>query len=543
MKRLLTVTLLILCLLTSGGFDSFAQKNKKKRKPRINLTISRQQDKSFGKNFAGIIFDNKEGCYIVRTKLKGFYGVFASNPREEITLDFYDTRLSYRKSFPLEGLFMESGYGKTKNSLEFFVQDSSEDMYVFHTKADKASDNEVLYKTKLDKKTFSQLESEQMYETEYRKTFGSRQSTYSCLISPDSSLYAIVSIVGRKIKQESSLYVHVMDQDLNSLWSNEFELPGRTSEIFIQDLGRFLSESLKPQMKIHNKDYSISMDNQGNVNLLVSYKEKGSKSYDFHLFSASEGKQLIDNHIKLPEIYPNEIMITYNDLGKALLYGFASKNMNRYNVDYLLKIPYDNLKIDLKEVKITEFSKDHKAAILTSCSFKDRSSKRKLDKGKDVKLGNMDIKGIVSYSNGEYTILAEPHRIIKHQENGTIELKHYHGGISFLHMSSDGEIKWIKEVEKYQNYSHVVEHSFIHFKSDDRIYFAYNDLKKNELRGGTIDKEGNMHAITIARRGEYGQFGKSYLKIKEPIKLSEKEYLSTIFSSKNHTRLVKFTLK
>ncbi|MEL6676897.1 MAG: hypothetical protein AAFR61_32110, partial [Bacteroidota bacterium] len=82
-----------------------------------------------------------------------------------------------------------------------------------------------------------------------------------------------------------------------------------------------------------------------------------------------------------------------------------------------------------------------------------------------------------------------------------------YGDMVFLNISGEGNINWIKNIQKKQEYKSPFPLGHGELFKEDQLFFFFNDLETDVLRGGRINVDGEFRLAPLAKMTRSGSLG------------------------------------
>ncbi len=493
------------------SIQSFGQANT------VKSEISEAQKKRYFSGVIGVVGEDSEGYYVLRTKSQGFFLAFIPiGVKIKLYLDYYSHDMKLLKSTIMEGITIKT-YGRTKNSYEFCAQDQNENLYVFYSK--RLDGHTVLLKSKLNKSTFRFEKPEKISKLRNEKKRG-RQGSFELLRSDDENKYAIVSVSKSSNKDQTNINIDYLDKDFNKVSSKE--------EVLRFNINDIRGKGDKGNSNGDRKSVSdMKLSNAGDLILLATTVRENkffkATIFDFHLVSVSENKnQASYKKINFEGNVPISATIANSNTksGELRCLGFYSTEKN-YAVDGIYSVDFNPENLDIKETDFKKFNSQQIEDFLVSetkpnekVRRRDRRIRKRIAKNKEVKIKSFFIREQYVFDDQSYTLVAEEYYITTsttRDANGnmTTTTYYHYNDLVYIHINKSGNIEWVKNVNKSQVSSSPVNLGTYNFENETYIYSLYNDFSEKRIVLTSISKSGDVAFKTIGelrRRSELGKY-------------------------------------
>jgi len=447
----------------------------------VDITLGDEEKTSRRMTLSNIVAYDETGIYAIKTKLRSIL-----SPSSKIILEHYDKEMNPSKSVEIE---LEDE--NRERDYEFIIYLNNE-MFLFSSYNDKRADTKTLFVQGVDKRTLqAKPEISQIAETDYSWASRFRAGNFGHKVSNDSSKVLIYYTLPYEKDESQKFALHVFDQDLNSLWQKNVDLP------YGEDL-------------FDVKENEV--DNNGNVHLLGQLfkqerkvKRRGEPNYHYRILSYSNnGEDLKEYPVIINGKCITDMQIAINDDQDIICGGFySSKGTTSIDGSYFLKINGET-----KEIMSKEFQKFSLDFITQNMSDKQkRKTKKRARKGKDVELYEYDLDRIILRADGGALLIGEQFYIrtistTSTNSNGGITTSttyhYYFNDIIVINMAPSGKIEWTEKIAKRQVTSNDrgFYSSYALAVVKDKLYFVFNDHIKNLGYKGT----GGLYNFTKSKR-------------------------------------------
>jgi hypothetical protein len=287
---------------------------------------------------------------------------------------------------------------------------------------------------------------------------------YTFLTSSDNTKKAIVSFSNSYIQFE------VFDDNGKSLWSSEYEM--------MED------SNMHNKYRLRNRKIFL-LDSAGNIYLKYHFdflnkkniNEKVYSNTKFYVFKFTKNSKHVKKHIELPSnYYTSEISIHLNTSNNIMLICqyFKKEDVKNQITESGIHTVILNDKLQSEFITSANYNEN----------FIDPLFKRFYKK---KPLGSRpytyEIKDLIETDDSNFLIITE--ETCQHwytPEGGKTITFNYARNIILTLINESGEILWYKTIEKKQISDDKAQTkliSFVYFINDNKIYFLYNDHKKN----------------------------------------------------------------
>jgi len=307
----------------------------------------------------------------------------------------------------------------------------------------------------------------------------SRDSSKTAFLSSDQSIPGFFLqgfAIGKNSRGFNEFNIKVFDDEINELWSKKLKMP------------------------YDNEDFSVlryRVDNDGNFYLLIkvledNWKSKRRnrqpyKSYQVIAFT-DQGATRKTYDIKIKNRFITDITFAIDDNGNIVCSGFSNDSakqsiggafyfvMNKETEDFIQEGYKD---FDTRELAL--FMKERKAK-----------------KGKEISY-NYDLDHLILRDDGGVILLAEYFDVRTYTTttgNGGTSTRtvYVNGDVMIVNINPEGQIEWVKKLEKDQQGSTPRYSSYDFAIVDDKIHFLYNRYigRRTDIQLTFIDSKGLM---------------------------------------------------
>lgn len=507
------ISVVILFMLSS--YPSLEAQNRD-----ISIRISESEGKGLTEGNLGVIGTTDDGFYVLRTRGGGSLGIVGMTigGNAAIFVDKYTNNLKRVKTASIEGVGMLIAGRAKGSSYEFAIQDEDQNLYVYFSEFVKGVNR--LYSLRLDTKSFEFTDEKLIYEDKRANKRLDRRATYAYVESEDRKKFSIYSFANERYGRESEIYAETFNRKMQSEWKMYEKVDGyRNGTIYTTAF------STSSNSSVGNTTFSISLSNTGVLNVMQKIYDDsfanllGAGNYMHQIYTLTgEGGRLKSKVFDNEEKFIVEAMIRHDQNDNLSLVGYIGDRERL--IDGVIFRNMDPVTFKTITEKIINFSPDQKKEFLVSQddgrrkSFGDKRTERRIDKGKRVRISarNNLINAYVHEDNsitiaGEYfdvqTSTTTRGGGVGAQTETTTN--YIFGDLKFVNVSEDGEIRWVKNIHKYQRSTSMNLLSVSELFLDNRINFIFNDFQERKLVLMSIDQNGDYlpYEITdLGRRGE-----------------------------------------
>jgi hypothetical protein len=377
----------------------------------------------------------------------------------------------------------------TRNMVSETVVDFDNSYYWLRSDWDKDRQKEFLYATridvkngKLDSKDQKLIEANKMGSDGYMPTGWYRAKKvgkYGFDYDADRKKllvnYRLIPEDRRDKNNYDRLGIHVFDENMQKLWSNEFTMP-------------------YTEKRMDNEDFAI--DANGNAYLLAkvydseSRKEKdkaGNPSYHLEVFKFTQNsEQAIHARISLDQYFIQETSLIENAMHDMVIACTYSKTAKGKGTEGIF------LGILNTEGKVSNYKKGYyKFPVEELQKFESRRKQRKIEKNDDYEAPNLTVRNIIVEKDGSVLLACEEYYITSTTHyssgpggtmgsSGTTVVYHY-DDILASKIDASGNFLWTRKIPKRQQGTRGRGTMSFKLISDETgYYFLYLDNKKNE---------------------------------------------------------------
>jgi hypothetical protein len=421
-----------------------------------------------------IVNTNSEGLVVMKAKYRlGFWSL-----AKDFKLQRFDS--NFNTSLISE---VEPTYEDKDLTIEWCFQSNGQ-IYLFTSFVNKKLDKVFLFHQKVNAKTL-QLEGpiKKVSESSFERV--RRLGGFSYSFSRDSSHVLLYANTESKKNEPDKYALHVLDADMNEVWNKEVTLPYTESKFAIED---------------------FCVDNDGNVFMLgVKYQERGESkrrgtpNYEYKILGyRKDGTDVEEYSVSLGDMFLTDMKIDVSPKKDIVCAGFYSeKGTFSIKGTYYLRI--DRKSKEIERISSKEFDIDFITMNFTPAQ--EKKAKKREAKGKNVELYEYDLRDLVPRGDGGAVLLAEQYYVTvvcrTDPKTGTTTCTYYYhyNDIIVVSVSPEGQIEWATKVSKRQTSANDGGYfsSFAHMISQDKLYFIFNDTKKNL----EVEKQGKYYNFAL----------------------------------------------
>ncbi|MBN2668982.1 MAG: hypothetical protein JXR60_07120 [Bacteroidales bacterium] len=356
---------------------------------------------------------------------------------------------------------------KGYEAFEEFIKMGKE-LYFFYSDFDKKSTKEFLYYKKLYPETGEFSSATKVLEIphkvvafdkyEFYKSYGENKLVIQTRKKPD---------VRNDKKSYDEIVLAILDQDLIVENTYDLRMPYTEAEM-------------------NNLDYQV--DKEGNSYILAEVYDsevpkkyiKDKKNYHLELLVISNGEisihKINDSEYSLPTVFLFE-----NATGNLYLAGTYNSEHKYDNIEGFF---YQTIYADgsVGEFITAKIPKD----ILNQFeSERTQKKNEKKDKKGDLDLPNIEMRRVISTSDGGTLLIAEEHLIVSHtsvdsQGRTRTYYTYHYQDIYTMKYNKEGQVEWMKKLPKSQSgRDGKGGMSFKYIGKNDNHYFFFTDNEKN----------------------------------------------------------------
>lgn len=421
-------------------------------------------------SLADIVGYDQSGFYAIKTESRTFGIALLTYTKTIITLERYNNKMNPDRSSELKLEF-----NNEKMDYEQIIQ-LNDELYVFSSLKDQKDKKNKLFVQTIDKNTLlPSYDIKQIGEVDYAGNMKSNAGNFNLRLSRDSSKVLVYYNLPYEKHENEKFGFHVLDAQLNEIWSKQIFLPYEEALFEIED---------------------YKVDNKGNVHILgVVFKEKrkekrkGQPNYNYEVLSYFQKDDGVKSYtISLEDKFLTDMQIAVNDDLDIICSGFYS-SVGTFGIigTYFIKVNGKTKEITTKSFK--EFGLDFITQNMTK--REEEKTTRRAEKGKDVEMYEYDLDDIIIHSNGGATLIGEQYFVRTYTTTtnnpttgatSTYTTYYYnYNDIIVISISPSGEIEWTQKVPKVQVTSNDngFYSSYVTSVVKDKIYFVFNDHPKN----------------------------------------------------------------
>lgn len=358
--------------------------------------------------------------------------------------------------------------------------ESNGQIYLFCTFVNQKLDRQFLFHQRINGAT---LQPEGSFKKVAEVSFAKRNNTgsFGYAFSRDSSHVLIYANTELRRNEPEKYALHVLDQDMQEVWSREVTLPYTESKFGVED---------------------FTVDNDGNVFLLgIKYQERGESkrrgapNYEYRILGYREdGTDVNEYAVSLGDMFLTDMKIDVSPKKDIVCAGFYSeKGTFSIKGTYYLRINRESKEIE--RVSSKEFGIDFITMNFTE--RQEKKTKKRAAKGKNVELFEYDLRNIVPRADGGAVLLAEQYYVTvvcrtDYKTGVTTCTYYYHyNDVIVVSVDPDGQIEWATKVSKRQTSANDGGYfsSFALMVTRDNLHLVFNDTRKNL----EVDKQGKYY--------------------------------------------------
>lgn len=484
----------------------------------VDFDIYPEQKKSSKEEIKGVVGHDESGYYVLKAKNAGFRLLIVPiGVKQKLSLEYYDKNMHLKSVIPIKGVFRKTGLN-VKKSLEFFSQDKENNLYMFYSRV--ADGKTILYKTKMNKSDLTFPEGEIVSQLKNVRK-GGKQGSYRMLSSKSGKQRAVVSLSEAEDKNQTLIGIDYLDENFNRISGLDEILPFEL-EYFGLKTERYDNEK-------GNRNISdMVLTNTGEIVALAQINVSTSiftNRFDYQIVTLSENQK--NPHFKklnIPNKYLMSATLAEMSESNSLVqcYGFYNSNpKGGHTLDGSFSKIINPEKNQIEDEQTHEFSAEDLEDFLIaegSLSKSDKKIKKRLDKGKDARNMQYQLRDINYFNDGSHTVMAEMAFTYTQEftnANGGRTITRYwvSGDMVFLHYDKKGKLEWIRSIDKDQITSGSGGYTSIgsfHFQKGNLIYVLYRS-GDDPVKLSSIDKNGNVKTKTVAEYGRKTKLGKYFL--------------------------------
>ena len=484
----------------------------------ISISISEAQGKGLTEGNLGVVGTTDDGFYVLRVRGGAGLAGLNAGANSSIFVDKYNNNLQRTNTALIEGVGMAVTGRANGSSYEFSVQDEAGNLYVYFSEFVKGVNS--LYSLKLDTKKFEFIDERLIYDDIEPNRRLDRRATYAIVESEDKNMFAVYSFVNERFGYDSEIYVECFNKKMESEWKMYEKVKG-------DQRGNVNNAAFNTSTNssVGNTTFSISLSNKGVVNVMQKIYDDsfanllGAGNYFHQVYTLSgEGKRLKTKVFDNEDKFIVEAMIQHDQNDNLSLVGYVGDRERI--IDGVIFRSMDPLSFEKITERVIAFSPEQKKQFLISQndgsrreSFGDKRTERRIDKGKRVRISarNNLINAYVHEDNsitiaGEYfdTVTSTTNAVGTVRGGVNTETNFIFGDLKFVNVSADGEIRWVKNIHKYQRSTSMNLLSVSELFLNDKINFIFNDFEERKLMLMTLDQDGNYVPYEIADLGRRG---------------------------------------
>jgi len=384
----------------------------------------------------------------------------------------------------------------------------------------KAKKNYLLYK-EINPKTFKSVSKlkvigEIPYENRRDNGF------FGFEYSKDNKLLLLFHYIPTDENENEKIALKVLDSDLNLKWKKNITIPYKSELTDIID---------------------YNLDLEGNVYVVVKkYKHKRediiNKKINFTytiLTYKNSGNDNTKIDLSLKNKYITQLKIAIDESQNIFCSGFYSNNISHKSErdmglggSFYMKIENDDNEVSISTTN--DFTLEFISSLLSKRKKEKmkKKSKKKKKKGQNLEMSNYYLDELYLNDDGSIILVGEKaysitHTVSNGQGGYTTTTTYYYQNIIAVEYDSEGDVKWVRRVPKFQSSSSTYYLSYASIVNNENIYFIYNDhienthiknevdykpfslsYKKTNIVAYRIDGEGNTKYINLHSTAKLG---------------------------------------
>ena len=403
--------------------------------------------------FSAILGKDSDNIYAFQKYKSGLYGLGEVKKLEMLSYNKETMSLKLANDIDLEGRSLES------------VKMIGEQVYVFLTETDNKTDVITLQVQEIDRKTLTLMP--KIY-TIGKMNFGNaskrKRGFYNIAHSPDNN-YILVNYIHSKDDKyaKQKVDIRVFDTDFDLVWEKLDNLPF-ADEFF----------SLK-EMRVSN-DGEVYVLGQ----VIEEKRDRKNKKQEFQLYAyKNDGEKIVEYPLVIKDKLIVEMVLAIVGNGDIIVGGFYA------NEDYISGTFYMRINAINQEVAASSFKEFGIDFLVQGLSEKkEKKTKKKAAKGKDVGLYAYDLRNLKINNDGSVVFIAEQSYVVTSTStdangNRITTTTFYDNDIIAVYVNPQGEIVENIKISKAQIGSTSFFHSYVLAIKNNELYFIYNDHIKN----------------------------------------------------------------
>ncbi len=485
------------------------------RSSTVKVDIGESDKKGLFEGIHGVVGKVDDGFYVLRVKSKSaLIGGLSVGAPTELYIDKYNNDLRLDGSAVIDGITISENARSRGSEYEFCVQDDQDNLYVYFSEFVKGINS--LYRIKYDPRTKTFGEEVTVYRDDEVNKKLDRRASFSYVESENRERFAIYSFVNERSKKYTEVYVGVFERNLDQVWEMKENIEGYSRD------GGFSLSFQNSYKSFVGKNLSISLSNDGVLNIMRKIYDESfvgliTGGYS-HLIYSLAGPEVRpqSRFFDFEDTFILEAMIRHDQNSELNLVGYTGDNRNVIDGLVFINLDATSLKtLTERNMKMTDQQKEDFLVSADADTRRkargDKRTKRRIEKGRNVRISarNELINAYVHKDNST-TVVSQYFDIKTSQTrdiNGNIQTTttYVYGDFKYINISSDGEVRWVKNIHKIQQGSNPTTLSISDLFLDDEITYIYNDFEDYKLVMLTMDSEGNDRAIDIADLGRRGE--------------------------------------
>jgi len=457
---------LLLMLLLLGSFSLLAQNDIPGK-----LTWSDELKEPSGSYLSKIIKEDATGFYVLREQ----YGTSILNGNAKIFIEHYDSNMKFVK-----GEKYDLRHKKKEREFVDAIVIGGE-IYIltsFHNQAHKINylfAQKVTHKLRLSDKLTKIGEIP-------TKSFN-KDGSFGHSISRDSSKLLVYNQLPYGRGEPERFAFHVYDSEFTELWTKDVELPYKDENFSVEE---------------------YQVDKDGNVYLLgvayqdgVKIRRRGKPSYTYTILAYTNmGEDKREYRVNLNDKFVTDLTFSVANDGDLVCSGFYSEH-GTFSIKgtYFFRINTKTEEVYNKNLKafdidfVTEMLPERRQEKIKKAAAAGKERR-------DSELYEYNLDELILRSDGGALLIAEQFFIERRENynnnyygarrfntrsNNQFDYYYYYNDIIVVNIKPDGEIEWATRIPKRQRtindngYFSSYAHSIVR----DKIYFVYNDNRRN----------------------------------------------------------------
>ena len=475
-----------------------------------NINWSAEYNEPNNSFLSDVIHSTQDGFYALR--IQGL-GTKRDNPN--IMVEYYDkAQMKLKKSAELD-----LNYKKKQRDFESVIMAGS-NMYFLTSFNNQAKKRNYLFAQGVNLKSLRPSQKlVKLAEVETKNLY--QEGGFRHDLSKDTSKILIYSMLPKKKRQPERFSLQVFDNQLNTLWNKEVQLPFNDEKFAVDE---------------------YKVDNDGNVYMLgVIYEDKasarkgGKANYQYVILAYRDGGESVEEYkINLNNKFITDLTFRVAKNGDLIFSGFYSEK-GTYSVKgtYFFRLNPSTKEIYNKNLKAFDFK--FLTEFMSENEF--NKAKKNADKKGIPELYRYALDDLILRSDGGAVLVAEQYYVQRRNNNDYYgyypygvgfrnrfnspfydpynrfndEYEYHYNDIIVVNIQPNGEIEWTARIPKQQitrndgGYHSSYAMSIV----KDKFYFVFNDNFKNYEPKKKADKwysyTGRNSVITLAEVSKDGE--------------------------------------